>query len=314
MGLNQVNILKIRLLVQKVDKVEDEIQSDWTEFKNEQSLNITMSKAALYLLIDEVGKGCECGGKWVVDLENSHDIGHVHSLKMNCDNTSCEKTCKWNSSKKFSDGTYDINRRAVASWILTGGQGQDKYIEFMKVWGVGYIPKTSWFRYQKQLVGCVSDEALTTFQAVIDEENKRVQVDSQESGSVITLDVQWSCQPHNNQRANEATATVINQENQKIIGQFSVSKDDLVNANGIKCLDKLSTQKALSHLGEALDSIWQVVTDGCGSAAKSVHDIIQANEKHNEAIVQKDVWHKAKSLLLLLLCPLCFVASEFQRA
>ena len=76
-----------------------------------------------------------------------------------------------------------------------------------------------------------------------------------------------------------------------------MSKDDLVNANGIKCLDKLSTQKALSHLGEALDSIWQVVTDGCGSAAKSVHDIIQANEKHNEAIVQKDVWHKAKSLI-----------------
>ena len=151
----------------EIDKVEDEISSYWDKFENQQSMNILISKASLYLLIEECGKGCECGGKWVVDLEKSHDSGHAHLMFMRCSNISCKNSCKWNSSKKFKDGTYDINRRAVASWILTGGEGQDKYIEFMKVWGVGHIPCTSWYCYQEQLAGCVSDVVLSNFQKLL---------------------------------------------------------------------------------------------------------------------------------------------------
>jgi hypothetical protein len=53
----------------------------------------------------------------------------------------------------------------------------------------------------------------------------------------------------------------------------------------------------LKELCEVLEQIAVVVTDGCNSAAKSVVDIVQTHEKHQDVEVQKDVWHKAKNLM-----------------
>jgi hypothetical protein len=278
-----------------LDDVEIDLLEGWK--KSPQCLGTTMNKAALFLLIGELNKRCECGGRWEADVLDSYDVGHAFVMVLRCDNDGCQQSKIWESSKRFSDGSYEVNRQIVAAWILSGGQGQDKYSEFFKTANSGCVGKTTYYRYQQPLSAYVHEEAQESFQQVVNEENQRIISDSQLSGSQISIDTQWSCQPRNGQRANEATATMINQENHKIIGQYSVSKADLVAADGIKCLDKLATQRGLHDLVDKLECIAQIVTDGCGSAAKSVRDIVQNNDKHKDVEVQKDVWHKNKKLM-----------------
>lgn len=270
----------------------------WERNDNLQVPAIITSKAALALLIDECSLRCICGGVWEMDTSTSYDCGHVHIMDLRCKQCAVHKV--WESSERYSDGTYELNRSAVASWLLVGGDGQHKYSAFMKQWGIGSVSRSAYYRHQQLFQEIVEKEALEEFVQVQTDENQRVIMDTQVPGSILKMDTQYTCQPKTGKQAFNATTTFMTGDDNKICGLYNVSLADLKkpeNTENIKSLDKYATQMGLKDLCEKLEQIAIVVTDGCNSAAKSVRDIVAKHPNHQDVEVQKDVWHKSKNLI-----------------
>ncbi len=58
---------------------------------------------------------CRCGGKFEVEYSRLKVEGHVGCVTLVCSSCKCER--KWESSEKFRDGSFKINREAVCAWI-----------------------------------------------------------------------------------------------------------------------------------------------------------------------------------------------------
>ena len=272
------------------------IKLEWENNNNTQAQATVVDKAALALLVDECSHRCICGGEWGIDFAKSFDSGHVHIMYLCC--KKCDKVRIWEGSTKFSDGTYEINRKSIAAWLLVGGEGQHKYAAYMKQWEVGHVARCTYYRHQELFHDMVGKAAEEEFESVINEENARVINDTQVPGSIVKMDTQYACQPKTGKQAETATTTFMIGESNKIVAQVNVSKEQMKEeGNGVKSLDKFATQMGLKDLCEKLEQIAVIVTDGCNSAAKSVADIVKTTKRHKDVEIQKDVWHKSKNLM-----------------
>ncbi len=73
-----------------LDDVEIELQEEWET--SPQCLGTTMNKAALFLLIGELNKRCECGGRWEADVLDFFDVEHAYVMVIRCDNEGCQQS------------------------------------------------------------------------------------------------------------------------------------------------------------------------------------------------------------------------------
>jgi hypothetical protein len=194
----------------------------WESSDNLQAPTIIVDKATLALLVDVCSQRCKCGGVWETDWKRSYDCGHVLIMVLGCQK--CGEEQIWESSKKYSDGTYEVNRKAVASWILVGGDGQHKYSAFFKQWQVGHVARSAYYRHQELFCEKVKEVVEEEFEKVIQEENERVIADTQIPGTILKMDTQYACQPKTGSQANNATTTFMVGETNKIVGQYNVSK------------------------------------------------------------------------------------------
>jgi len=64
-------------------------------------------------LLQIIEEGCKCGGRWSIQDENIHFEGHVCCVKVVCKKCKCER--RWESSTKYRDNSFAINRNAVCA-------------------------------------------------------------------------------------------------------------------------------------------------------------------------------------------------------
>ncbi len=103
-----------------------------------------------------MNEGCRCGGRWELELKNLRWKGHVGCAQLVCSECRCMR--KWESSKKFRDNSYKVNKDVVCAWMCTGREGFERYSQFVIDWGIGKMNRSTFFSIQKIVKRKVMDE------------------------------------------------------------------------------------------------------------------------------------------------------------
>jgi len=123
------------------------------EKHNKEIKQMVVMLESLHLLIEIINNKCKCGEKLQISSEKMK--GHVVILTLSC--YKCNFSTKWQSSAKYPDGSFVINKDVVRAWLSTGGESYEKYSTFTKEWGIGKLCKSSYFQSQSQIANLVSD-------------------------------------------------------------------------------------------------------------------------------------------------------------
>ena len=203
------------------------------------SPNFVINTATLMTLMDLVNDGCKCGGKFQIAKKKVRLEGHVGCITLVCTICGCER--KWESSEKFRDGSYKLNRAVVCAWICVGEEGYDRYSQFMGDWGIGKVNRSTFFATQDK----VREEVMQEGERIMDLELKKENEMSENIGTTLKFDTQHS-RPQRAGKAADNTTTTFMNGNNKIIHQEHINKEQM-NEQGKqgKAQDKATTNVEL---------------------------------------------------------------------
>jgi hypothetical protein len=224
---------------------------------------------------------------------SSEWLGHCISIALQCG--SCSHSDCWYGSKKYGDGSFEINRDVVRCWYTTGGEDAH-YQHFATQLNAGKCNQTQFDSTADLIIPIIHQMEDKMYFTNIQTAN------TNKDGTIIGVDVQH-CRP---QRAFGpaplATATVINHtpgdDYGKILIQTHEYKNDMIQ-QGISptaSKDRLTTKKALGVMEQKLDKIIRGVCDGLGSTNTLWKELIHGN-KHGQPILSYCQWHKTKNLV-----------------
>jgi hypothetical protein len=101
--------------------------------------------------------------------------GHCLVIRMKCKNG--HVIC-WAGSEKFEDGIYQVNKQMICSLETVGGD-VEHYLELCTVMGFGAVSHTTITEWLKEVDRVIVEEANTSMEEAIREENDNVKQQQQ---------------------------------------------------------------------------------------------------------------------------------------
>lgn len=185
-------------------------------------------------------------------------------------------------------GSYEINKRMMASAVLCGLEIK-QVTDFMETFDIACPKATSLYQAEVDLFPVI----MTHGDA--ETKNQIARANDLPNGPVIAVDEQHSRSQRAGKRAPYCSAAFINEANGKIITLSHASKAEADKLK-VKDLAKASRLLGLSTVAREINKIDMLVFDGCTSAQKDVNERVQCDRRHAGVKLNKDLWHKAKSL------------------
>jgi hypothetical protein len=224
---------------------------------------------------------------------SSEWTGHCLSITLQCG--ACGHSDTWDGSKKYGDGSFQINRDVVRCWYTTGGE-DGHYQDFTTQLKAGTYSRAQFDSTVNLIIPIIHQKEDKMYSTNIDQANQNG------DGTIIGVDVQHCRSQRADGPAPLATATVINHTPGAQYGQILIQthqyKYDMLK-EGIKSTaskDKLTTKEALKIMANKLNKIKRGICDGLGST-KVLWDSIIHSLKHGKPLLTFCEWHKTKNLV-----------------
>lgn len=192
------------------------------------------------------------------------------------------------SLQQLQSGSFEINKLIPSAAALCGLE-MKRVSEFLGTVDVLCPSRSVMYRTETQLA--------QTIIAVGDAEmNKQIALANQRpEGIVIAIDEQHSRSQRAGKRAPYCSAVFIDDSNGKVVTLAHASNEEAKRLN-VKCLAKASRVTGLKTIAAKLNKIDMIVVDGCAASENDLNDHVRSVRRHHDCRLNKDLWHKAKSL------------------
>ncbi len=185
-------------------------------------------------------------------------------------------------------GSFELTKRVMAATVLVGLEIKE-VTELLKEIDIACPAASTLYQAERDLMPVIAAHGDAEIAKQI------ILADGIEKGPVIAVDEQHSRSQRAGKRAPFCSAAFINEASGKIMTLMHASKDEAERYK-VKDLAKASRLMGLESIAHDLNKIDMLVFDGCTSAQKDVKEWIHSERRHAEVKLNKDLWHKAKSL------------------